>query len=141
MTWPVNDRVSKPEPRLGPSLEQRQAFYDYIRAFSNAEFDVFPQYYTEDVTCQLGARTLVGRQGIIDFYSVMFQRVEVYTPPRWPDPAYPQQAHLDVLVDDLDEGEARALELGATRLPGKGRGFRVFADPSQHPFCLTAEVS
>lgn len=75
MTWPVNDRVSKPEPRLGPSLEQRQAFYDYVRAFSNAQFDVFPQYYTDDVTCQLGTRTLVGRQGIVDFYSVMFQRV------------------------------------------------------------------
>ena len=25
------------------------------------------------------------------------------------DPAHPQQAHLDILVDDLDAGEARAL--------------------------------
>jgi ketosteroid isomerase-like protein len=75
MTWPVNDRVSKPEPRLGAGLEARQAFYDYTRAFSEARFDVFPQYYTDDVTCQLGARTLVGKQGIIDFYKVMFERV------------------------------------------------------------------
>ncbi len=69
--------------------------------------------------------------------SVMFQQVSTYTPPRWPDPAYPQQAHLDIEVDDLDAGEARALELGASRLDGAGKGFRVFADPAGHPFCLT----
>jgi catechol-2,3-dioxygenase len=68
--------------------------------------------------------------------SVMFQQVSDYNPPRWPDPAYPQQAHLDILVDDLDAGEARALELGAVRLEGEGEGFRVFADPAGHPFCL-----
>jgi catechol 2,3-dioxygenase-like lactoylglutathione lyase family enzyme len=70
--------------------------------------------------------------------SVMFQQIGDYTPPAWPDPARPQQAHLDILVDDLDAGEARALELGAVRLDGQGDGFRVFADPSGHPFCLTA---
>jgi catechol-2,3-dioxygenase len=70
--------------------------------------------------------------------SVMFQQVGEYTPPRWPDPAHPQQAHVDVIVDDLDAGEARALELGATRLAGGGATFRVFADPAGHPFCLTA---
>lgn len=69
--------------------------------------------------------------------SVMFQPVTGYNPPRWPDPAYPQQAHLDISVDDLDAGEARALELGASRLPGGGERFRVFADPAGHPFCLT----
>ncbi len=68
--------------------------------------------------------------------SLMFQQVSGYTPPRWPDPAYPQQAHLDILVDDLDEGEARALGLGASRLGGE-KHFRVFADPTGHPFCLT----
>jgi catechol 2,3-dioxygenase-like lactoylglutathione lyase family enzyme len=69
--------------------------------------------------------------------SVMFQQVSEYNAPRWPDPAHPQQAHLDVMVDDLDAGEARALELGASRLKGGGDGFRVFADPAGHPFCLT----
>jgi predicted enzyme related to lactoylglutathione lyase len=68
--------------------------------------------------------------------SLMFQQIGDYTPPRWPDPAYPQQAHLDLAVEDLDAGEARALELGATRLPGEGKQFRVFADPAGHPFCL-----
>jgi len=69
--------------------------------------------------------------------SLMFQQVSDYTPPRWPDPAHPQQGHLDILVEDLDTEEARALQLGASRLPGGGRSFRVFADPAGHPFCLT----
>jgi len=69
-------------------------------------------------------------------WSVMFQQVSDYNPPRWPDPAHPQQAHLDLLVDDLDTGEARAVELGASRLSGGGERFRVFADPAGHPFCL-----
>jgi predicted enzyme related to lactoylglutathione lyase len=69
--------------------------------------------------------------------SVMFQQVSDYTPPQWPDPSQPQQAHLDIAVDDLDAGQARALELGATRLSGGGERFRVFADPAGHPFCLT----
>jgi catechol-2,3-dioxygenase len=68
--------------------------------------------------------------------SLMFQQVGGYTPPAWPDPTRPQQAHLDVLVDDLDIAEASALELGARRLPGAQEGFRVFADPAGHPFCL-----
>jgi catechol-2,3-dioxygenase len=70
--------------------------------------------------------------------SLMFQQVGEYTPPQWPDPAHPQQAHLDITVDDLDAGEARALELGATRLPAGTETFRVFADPAGHPFCLCA---
>jgi catechol 2,3-dioxygenase-like lactoylglutathione lyase family enzyme len=69
--------------------------------------------------------------------SVMLQQVEGYQAPRWRDPARPQQAHLDVLVDDLDSGEALALGLGATRLDGGGERSRVFADPAGHPFCLT----
>jgi len=68
--------------------------------------------------------------------SVMFQRISDYNAPRWPDPAHPQQAHLDLLVEDLDTGEARALELGASRLEPSGERYRVFADPAGHPFCL-----
>ena len=71
-----------------------------------------------------------------DGQSVMFQQVSDYNPPAWPDPARPQQAHLDVIVEDLDAAEARALELGAKRLPGQDASWRVFADPAGHPFCL-----
>jgi catechol 2,3-dioxygenase-like lactoylglutathione lyase family enzyme len=72
-----------------------------------------------------------------DGRNVMFQRVSEYTPPRWPDPRYPQQGHLDVLVDDLDTGEALAVRLGAIVLDRTADTFRVFADPAGHPFCLT----
>jgi predicted enzyme related to lactoylglutathione lyase len=72
-----------------------------------------------------------------DGKSVMFQQVGEYTAPAWPDPQRPQQAHLDITVDDLEAGQARALELGASRLAGGGERFWVFADPAGHPFCLT----
>jgi catechol 2,3-dioxygenase-like lactoylglutathione lyase family enzyme len=69
--------------------------------------------------------------------SVMFQQVEPYSPPQWPDPAHPQQAHLDVIVGDLDAVQARAVELGATVLDGGGQRFRTLADPAGHPFDLS----
>jgi len=77
---------------------------------------------------------MIGEEGA---QPVFFQQVEAYTPPRWPDPAYPQQLHLDLLISDIEKAEPAALALGATRLPGQGDGFRVYADPAGKPFCLT----
>ena len=65
-----------------------------------------------------------------------FQFAPDHQPPRWPDPAFPQQAHLDITVQDLDAAEAQVLALGATPLPSNEPGFRVYADPAGHPFCL-----
>lgn len=66
-----------------------------------------------------------------------FQQVESYTAPDWPGQQAPQQMHLDVIVDDLDAGQAAVLELGATLHPHQpGTTFRVFLDPAGHPFCL-----
>ncbi len=62
-----------------------------------------------------------------------FQRAPDHRPPRWPDPAYPQQMHFDVMVDDLDVAHDRVLAFGARSLPG---GDHVYADPAGHPFCL-----
>lgn len=72
-----------------------------------------------------------------------FQRIGDYRPPRWPDPDYPQHLHVDVMVDDLDVAEARALEVGATLLDGSDKpiGYRVYADPVGHPFCLLTPES
>ena len=67
------------------------------------------------------------------------QAVIGYRPPRWPDPAFPQQIHLDVDVNDINLAEPRVLAMGATLLQGGGgrnAGFRVYADPAGHPFCL-----
>ncbi len=72
-----------------------------------------------------------------DGRNLMFQQVGDYHRPQWPDPAHPQQAHLDILVDDLDAVQARAVELGATVLRGGGKQFRTLADPAGHPFDLT----
>lgn len=72
-------------------------------------------------------------------YRLAFQRAKDYIAPDWPDPNRPQQFHLDLLVDDVDEAESKVLELGARRLPGEGDDFRVYADPAGHPFCFVWE--
>ena len=64
-----------------------------------------------------------------------FQLAPNHRPPRWPDPAHPQQIHLDVMVDDVEMAEGKVLTQGARRLAG---GERVYADPAGHPFCLVA---
>jgi catechol 2,3-dioxygenase-like lactoylglutathione lyase family enzyme len=61
-----------------------------------------------------------------------FQRSPDQRPATWPDPAVPQQIHLDVMVEDVPGSAAAVLALGATALAGDG----VFADPAGHPFCL-----
>jgi catechol 2,3-dioxygenase-like lactoylglutathione lyase family enzyme len=61
-------------------------------------------------------------------------------PPRWPDPEYPQQLHLDIAVNDLEAAEEMALGLGATRLQDKG-DYRSYADPAGHPFCLYRDTA
>lgn len=61
-----------------------------------------------------------------------FQRAPGHRPPTWPDPATPQQIHVDVMVEDVEAATPEVLALGATKLAGEG----VFADPAGHPFCL-----
>lgn len=70
-----------------------------------------------------------------------FQRATGHRPPRWPDPARPQQFHLDVAVADLDLGEREVLAAGGVLLErgDDARGWRVYADPAGHPFCLVKE--
>ena len=82
-----------------------------------------------------GAWVVIGRD--VGWRELAFQRADPYEPPRWPDPGHPQQEHLDIRVDDVDAAEEAVLGLGATRLPAAHEdGFRVFADPAGHPFCL-----
>lgn len=69
-----------------------------------------------------------------------FQKIASYVAPTWPEGPVPQQVHLDFGVADLDEGEARALSLGATKTAIQpGTTFRVFLDPVGHPFCLVLD--
>jgi catechol 2,3-dioxygenase-like lactoylglutathione lyase family enzyme len=84
--------------------------------------------------------TLAGDEGAP---ALAFQRVEGYVAPRWPDPSAPQQMHLDVVVANLDVAEKEVLGLGAALLEGSDKpiGFRVYADPAGHPFCLVTPES
>ncbi len=68
---------------------------------------------------------------------LQFQKVADYRPPTWPSQDVPQQHHIDVVVDDLDEAQAAVVALGATKTEHQpGTTFRVFLDPAGHPFCL-----
>jgi catechol 2,3-dioxygenase-like lactoylglutathione lyase family enzyme len=69
---------------------------------------------------------------------IAFQLALNHKPPTWPDNAVPQQFHLDLDVDDLDQAAAYAESIGARRAAGGDHApdFIVFLDPSGHPFCL-----
>ena len=69
---------------------------------------------------------------------LLFQPVEDYRPPQWPDPARPQQMHLDFAVADLDAAQEEVLANGAVLLDDQ-QGWRVYADPAGHPFCLVRD--
>jgi catechol 2,3-dioxygenase-like lactoylglutathione lyase family enzyme len=88
------------------------------------------------ITYEAPGVAMLGEDGTMP---VLFQQVEDYRPPRWPDPAAPQQIHLDLLVEpsDLEAAERAALAIGARRLSGGGDNWRVYADPAGKPFCLT----
>ena len=92
-------------------------------------WEVDPEWTSDDwVTLRKDGHTALG-----------FQLAPDLVRPTWPEGTVPQQAHLDLYVDDLDEAEAATLALGATLLHAPGgddETFRVYADPSGHPFCL-----
>jgi predicted enzyme related to lactoylglutathione lyase len=72
---------------------------------------------------------------------IAFQRAPDHRPPNWPrGEDNSQQLHLDFDVTDIDRAQEQVLALGATALDvddeGGQRGFRVYADPAGHPFCL-----
>jgi catechol 2,3-dioxygenase-like lactoylglutathione lyase family enzyme len=78
-------------------------------------------------------------QGNPDGTGLSFQLEEHHLPPTWPAGERDQQmqVHLDIRVDDLAEGEARALALGAALASYQPQDdVRVLLDPAGHPFCL-----
>jgi predicted enzyme related to lactoylglutathione lyase len=97
----------------------------------------YAELLDKPVTYQGDGMAMIGEEGD---HPVLFQQIASYQPPRWPDPAYPQQFHLDVIVDDVEPAERATLAIGATRLPGEGENWRVYADPAGKPFCLVWDV-
>jgi len=63
------------------------------------------------------------------------QRAPDHVPPRWPDPAHPQQMHVDFQVADIEASAQHAESLGARRLSGNDHWITL-ADPAGHPFDL-----
>lgn len=116
---------------VGPAMELYAVTIDAPDASALARF------YSDLLGMEITYEGPEGALLALDGKSLMFQQVSDYRAPQWPDPTHPQHAHLDIQVDDLDAGETRALELGASRLDGAQEDFRVFADPAGHPFCLT----
>ncbi|MFD9429425.1 VOC family protein [Streptomyces sp. NPDC060002] len=72
-----------------------------------------------------------------------FRRDVNATPPSWPRPENSFQAHLDFLVDDLDEVERRVVGLGGRPLETRGapgpHEERGYSDPSGHSFTIRLE--
>ena len=69
---------------------------------------------------------------------VALQRTDHYVAPAWVTSNPPQQIHLDLIVENLDQAQDQVLALGASLLEGSDKpiGYRVYADPIGHPFCL-----
>ena len=68
-----------------------------------------------------------------------FQLEEGHVPPTWPSGPGDQQmqVHLDIAVNDLEAGVARAEALGASLATYQPQDdVRVMIDPAGHPFCL-----
>jgi catechol 2,3-dioxygenase-like lactoylglutathione lyase family enzyme len=68
-----------------------------------------------------------------------FQTEENHVPPVWPTTEADQQMmmHLDIAVQDLEQGAAAAQALGASLAPWQPQDdVRVMIDPAGHPFCL-----
>lgn len=83
-----------------------------------------------------------------DWHSIMVdgefrlgvQLAHDHVPPEWPSGQRSQQLHLDVYVDDIEAADRDVRDLGARPLTdpdlSADEGFRVYADPAGHPFCL-----
>ncbi len=70
---------------------------------------------------------------------IEFQWEQHYTSPVWPTVEGDQQMmiHLDIAVDDLEQGVAWAIAAGATVAEHQPQdGVTVMLDPAGHPFCL-----
>ncbi|WP_330456129.1 VOC family protein [Streptomyces sp. NBC_00820] len=69
-----------------------------------------------------------------------FRRDVNATPPSWPRPENSLQAHLDFLVEDLDEAERRIVALGGrpieTRDAAGPYEERGYSDPAGHSFTV-----
>ena len=72
-----------------------------------------------------------------------FQQIDDHRRPTWPDGDVPQQAHVDIDVQSLADGERSVVRLGAVKadVQPEPDEFLVFVDPAGHPFCLVRSAT
>lgn len=118
---------------IGPQTQLYAVTIDAPDASALAHF--YAHLLGMQVTDDNPGSTLIAGDG----KRLKFQQVSDYTPPQWPDPAHPQQAHLDIIVKDSTQLQAlgaRAEQLGATQLD-IGPNWITLTDPAGHPFDLS----
>lgn len=101
-------------------------------------------FYARLLGCEVRAEephwVLIGPPDGLAGTALAFETEPAYVAPVWPTRnAGDQQMmlHLDVEVDDLEAGTARAVAEGATLADDQPQDdVRVLFDPSGHPFCL-----
>ncbi|MGW1321395.1 VOC family protein [Streptomyces antibioticus] len=111
-----------------------------------AEPEKLAEFYKgllEGEETEVSANRLEIRGG--DGTRMAFRRDANATPPSWPRPENALQAHLEFLVEDLDEAERRVVGLGGRPLEAKpapeAHEERLFSDPAGHSFTLRRTVS
>jgi Glyoxalase-like domain len=110
-----NDRTSPPRHRGLPDPAALAAFYSGLLGLPvTRQEDDFAVVAAGDTTSGIG-----------------FQLAPDFQPPRWPDPAWPQQMHFDVMVDDVEAAGPRVLTLGARRLTAVDSQPAVYRRPSR----------
>lgn len=75
-------------------------------------------------------------------YVIAFQEVEDYEPPVWPweKGGQGQMLHLDLVVDNLEESVAHAIQCGAKEAKQQFyKTSRTMLDPAGHPFCIDTD--
>ncbi|CAM5306413.1 VOC family protein [Streptomyces fumanus] len=111
-----------------------------------AEPEILAEFYKE----LLGAEeTAVAANRVeirgADGFRMAFRRDVNATPPSWPRPENSLQAHLNFVVDDLDEAERGVVGLGGRPLETKDAPGpyeeRSFSDPAGHSFTLLRNAS
>ncbi|WP_431772978.1 VOC family protein [Streptomyces cucumeris] len=107
-----------------------------------AEPEALAEFYAEVLGAEILAITNADRVELVapGGSRMAFLRDHGYAPPSWPRPDDSQQAHLELLVEDIDAAERKVVDLGArpleTRFNGGPRDVRIYSDPAGHPFVL-----
>jgi len=123
LSWPGIRSRPRGRSRAGERERSRRDGWDAVSVIGRLEKTVIdcpdPRALAEFYCQVLGMRINEDIDGWVVIGAepgrreLAFQRATEWIPPRWPDPAHPQQLHLDIRVSDADQAERELLALGA----------------------------